>query len=147
MWPLHRISRRAVRRVQPHVEDPLVALATFGWVVTWHSPRHPETHPELAAGLPRRVLVALTDRRLHLLEAEMSRLLPDRVRGVAQPLGAWARGQVAVTVQRTPGRAAEVTFALPGRGPARLQGLDGATPAFLEQLVEQAPPRTPSPVA
>jgi hypothetical protein len=139
MWLWDKHSQRLVDRAQPYVDAPLIAVAAFGWPVTWDSPRHPVHRPELAGGLPRTVLLALSQRRLHLLETEPSRFTPDRSRRVAGLLGSWERAAAPVRVERTTGEAPLVTLALPGRPVAQLHALHGATREFLDLLRHGAP--------
>jgi hypothetical protein len=140
MWLWEKRSQRLLERAQPYVDAPLSAIAAFGWPVTWESPRHPVQRPELAGGLPRTVLVALTQQRLHLLQTEPSRFTPDRSRRVAGLLGSWERSATPIRIDRAAtGEAPLVTLALPGRPLAQLQGVQGATREFLDVLREGAP--------
>jgi hypothetical protein len=138
-------------RAQPFVDAPLLAIAAFGWPITWESPRHPVQRPELAGGLPRTVLLALTKQRLHLLETEASRFTPDRSRRIASLLGSWERATTPVRVDPRPGEPPLVTLALAGRPLAQVQALSGTPREFLDLLCEGAPraaaPAPPSPAA
>lgn len=139
MWLRQLMAQRLVDRAQPYVEVPLLAAAAFGWPVTWESSRHPVQRPELAGGLPRSVLIALSAQQLHVLATAPSRFAPDRSRRIAAVVGAWDRAAVPVRVQRTTGAAPLVTLALPGRPLAQLHGLHGAGREFLDLLCEGAP--------
>jgi hypothetical protein len=147
MWLLEKRSRRLMDRAQPFVDAPLLAIAAFGWPVTWESPRHPVQRPELAGGLPRTILLALTKQRLHLLETEPSRFTPDRSRHVAGLLGSWERATTPVRVDFRPGEPPLVTLALAGRPLAQVQALPGTPREFLDLLCEGAPRADPAGVS
>jgi hypothetical protein len=144
MWLWEKRSRRLMDRAQPYVDAPLLAIAEFGWPVTWESPRHPVQRPELAGGLPRTVLLALTKQRLHLLETEPSRFTPDRSHRVAGLLGSWERATTPVRVDgRHNGEPPLVTLAPAGRPVAQVQARPGTTREFLDLLCEGAPRAEP----
>jgi hypothetical protein len=139
VWFAEQRRQRLADRAQPFVDAPLVAAAAFGWPVTWESPRHPVPRPDLAGGLPRTVLLAVSQRRLHLLETRPRRLAPEGWRTVTGLFGSWDRATTRVRVERAPGQAPLVTLALTGRPLAQLHGLQGATREFLDLLVAGSP--------
>jgi hypothetical protein len=139
MWLSEKRTHRLAERAQPYVDVPLLGAAAFGWPVTWDSPRHPVHRPELAGGLPRTVLLALSQRRLHLLETDPGRFTPDRSRRIVGLLGSWERVTTPVRVERATGEAPLVTLALANRPLAQLHGLQGATREFLDLLCAGAP--------